>query len=335
MKQTSSRHWASVGFLFRAAHKLGVRITMLDEERSLREFEKAGKKVLVLHDMPSLNELISARLVSDKALVKRVLHRYGILVPPGTKETRISKVFELIDRGILKFPLVVKPVEGSQGSAVFVGVDDKRWLSIAIQEVFKYNRRTKGRTNSFIVEKFVRGDDYRLLVLDGKVLTVLMRKPAYVIGDGTSSIRQLIDQYNRQPEVGKFQPLCPIVRDLELDRHIRQQNLTENTIVPKGKRIVLRKNANVSTGGRSFECADRVHPEYKKMALRIAKIFKLRFCGIDLIATDISKFTDFAVIEINETPGFDIHEQPYRGRPFPVAEHLIRAMFPVPTVSPI
>ncbi|MFO0705030.1 MAG: ATP-grasp domain-containing protein [Candidatus Andersenbacteria bacterium] len=331
MKQPSSRHWASVGFLFRAAQKFGVTINVLDEERHVVEFQKNSKKILVLDDVPNLNRLVSARLVRDKALVKRVLRQHGVSVPPGIKETRVTRALELVGHGILKFPLVVKPVEGSQGSAVFVGVTDTKWLATAIEEVFKYNRRTKGKSNSFIVEEFVPGDDYRLLVLDGKVLTVVMRKPAYVIGDGVLSIGRLIDQYNQQPEVGKYQPLCPIVRDLELQRHLHEQHLTEKLVPPKGKRIVLRKNANVSTGGRSFECADKVHPEYKKMAVRLARIFGLRFCGIDLIARDISKFSNYAVIEINETPGFDIHEQPYRGRPFPVAEHLVRAMFSMPS----
>ena len=219
------------------------------------------------------------------------------------------------------------------GQAVSVAIKDEYWLQIALKEVFKYNRRKLGKPESYLIEEYIPGDDYRILVLDGKALTVLMRKPAYVVGDGKHNIDELITEYNDQPGVDKKQPLCPITRDYELERILVEAELSEDTILPNGKTVYLRKNANISTGGRSFECADKTHPEYKNLAIRIAKIFEFRFCAVDFVAADISKFEKFAIIEVNNTPGFDIHEVPYSGKPFPVAEHLIEAMFNDPCAT--
>ena len=277
--------------------------------------------------IPDLNAYLPTTIVNNKYLSKILLARSRIPVARGQKFTNAHKALADLDSGKIAFPLVVKPVEGSQGEAVAVAITRRDWFVTAIREVFKYNRRKTGKPGSFLVEEYLAGNDYRFLVLDGKVLTVLMRKPAYVIGDGTHSISELIAEYNSQPGVAKDQPLCPIVKDAELQRNLVRLHLTPGSIVPRGKQVFLRKNANVSTGGRSFECADRVAPRYRRLAVKIAKIFQLRFYAVDLIAKDIGTYDHFGVIEINDTPGFDLHESPYRGRPFPVAEHLVRAMF--------
>lgn len=328
MQQNSdSEKWKTVRLLEQAAERMGVKIKMLDPVSNFRIYEKNGKQVYVLEFVPELNGYVTGRVVNDKALVKRVLKKFNIPVPAGFVEKNIRKALDNIEQKIVRYPLVVKPIDGSMGHAVTADIKSKDWLIRAINEVFKYNRRTKGKPNSFLVEEYISGSDYRLLVLDNKVLTVLMRKPAAVIGDGVLNIGQLIDTFNAQPEIGSHKPLCPIKRDYELYRNLNAQHLTEKNVPAKGQKIVLRKNANVSCGGLTYECADRTHPQYKRLAVQIAKIFSLRFCSVDLIAPDIRKFEKYSVIEVNNTPGFDIHEKPYRGKPFPVAEHLIRAMF--------
>ncbi len=327
MRNILSSKWSSVSLLIAAAEKAGVDVKTFDEERGLRVFEKDGHRVFVLDHVPNLNAYIQATVVNDKALVKRVLNVRGVTTPRGFKESNLDRGLDRLDRGLIKYPVVVKPVVGSRGHAVTADIQTRQWFIRAIKEVFKYNRRTKGKSNSFLVEEYVKGDDYRLLVLDDHVLTAAMRKPAYVIGDGQSTIGQLIDLYNRQLGLDKQRSHCAILRDYELQRILDRQKITENSAPAKGQQVFLRKNANVSSGGRSFECAKRVHPEYKKLAVRIAKIFGLRFCSVDFIAPDISKFEKYAIIEINDTPGFDIHEKPYKGNAFPVSEHLIRTMF--------
>lgn len=318
------------GALLSAAKKNGVDVELVDKARGLRIFSKKGKNVYVKWHVPDLNSHVSCTVSGNKALAKLILNKHKIPNPKGWILKNMRKTLQMVDQKIIKFPVVVKPIDGSQGHAVTVGIKDKECLIGAIKEVYKYNRRKKGRPNSFLIEEYLFGCDYRLLVMDGKVLTSLRREPAYVDGDGKQTIRQLIDEYNDQPGVGKDQPLCPIVNDFEFRRNLREKKLTEDNVVVKDDKVFLRQNANVSTGGRSFECDNEVNPKYKKLAVEIAEIFQLRFCAIDLIAVDIKKFEKFGIIEINYMPGFDIHEVPYRGKPFHVAESLMNAMFNSP-----
>lgn len=317
----------SVNALHIAARKYQIQVETIDQEAGLHIFKYGGERFFVRNHVPDLNTYVPSRVINNKYLAKKILMKYTIPVPQGMTFTNLHKAEASLAQGTIAFPLVIKPVEGSQGAAVTVDIRSREWLRAAVQEVFKYNRRKYGKPGSFLVEQYVPGNDYRLLVLDGRVLTALMRKPAYVIGDGSHTIGQLIDEYNAQPGVAKDQPLCPIVIDYELHRNLQAQRLDLTTVLTHGKQIFLRRNANVSTGGRSFECFDKVAPAYITLATTIADIFQLRFFAVDLIARDISVFERFAVIEINDMPGFDLHEAPYRGKPFPVAEHILRAMF--------
>ncbi|MFA5134882.1 MAG: hypothetical protein WC505_03805 [Patescibacteria group bacterium] len=316
-----------VGALRRAAEKLGVEVETIDRDAGLQLFKYGTESFFVQRHIPDLNTFVPSKIVSDKYLAKTILVQAGIPTPRGFKFTNLQKAIKLLENGTIKFPLVVKPIEGSEGEAVTVDITKREWFVTAIQEVFKYNRRKTGKPGTFLVEDYIAGNDYRFLVLDGKLLAVLMRKPAYVIGDGVHTISELIAEYNGQPGVAKDQPLCPIVKDFELKRNLLSLNLSLTTVVPPGKQVFLRKNSNVSTGGRSFECYEKAAADYKKLALKIAPLFRLRFYAVDLIAKDISEYKNFAIIEINNSPGFDIHEAPYRGKSFPVAEHLVRAMF--------
>ncbi len=314
--------------LQQAVLRAGYSLECLDSDAQVFiATNKQGHKRFIKAHVADLNTYLSAMLSRDKALVKRILAAKNINVPGGIVESNLKKTTSLVRSGSLKYPLVVKPVIGSQGQAVTVDIRDEATLIKGIEEVYKYNRRTQGKQNSFILEPYVSGDDYRFVVLDGKVLTVLMRKPAYVIADGINSIANLIDRYNAQPGVEKHLPLCPIVRDFEMQRHLQAQGLSEKSILAKGRRIYLRKNANVSTGGRSFECMSKVHSEYIKLASHVAGLLKLRFAAVDLISPNITVFNKYNVIEVNDTPGFDLHEAPYSGKPFPVADHLVQSMF--------
>lgn len=327
MKKISYTKLTCIGSLLEAAKKFSIDVEVVDKSCDLMIFSKNGRNIFVKRHILNLNSHVSSIITSNKALIKRILKKNNISTPEGIEETSIKRALQLLDRGIIKFPLVVKPVNGDQGRAVTADIRDKKWFVAAINEVFKYNRNRKGKANSFFIEDFIPGDDFRFLVLDNKVLTVLMRKPAYVIGDGVKTIGELIDEYNSQPGVRKDQPLCPIVNDYEFERNLLLQKLSEKSVIPKRKVIYLRKNANVSTGGRSFECFYKAHEKYIKLAVKLAKLFNLRFCSVDVIAKDISKYEKFGVIEINNNSGFDIHEVPYRGKPYPVAEHLVKAMF--------
>ncbi|EKE11387.1 MAG: cyanophycin synthase [uncultured bacterium] len=315
------------GALLQAAKKHGVAVEMVDEKSQLMIFSKNEKSCYVKRHVVDINSQMSAILTSNKFLTKRLLKKNGIPVPAGFREKKLEKVLERMKRKEIKFPLVVKPTNGCQGGAVTVDIQDAEWLKKAIDETKKYNSLRKNGPDAFLVEEYIAGSDFRFLILDGKILTVLMRKPAYVVGDGKKNIGELINEYNGQPGVAKNQPLCPIVRDYEFDRNLLEQDLSEEVVVGKGKIIHLRKSANVSTGGRSFECLDKVDQKYFALMEKIVKIFGIRFCAVDIIAEDIGKFENFRVIELNDTPGFDIHEEPFEGKPFRVAERLVDLIF--------
>lgn len=313
--------------LLAAAEKFGVKVDLISKDQGLRLFRKGKKEVFVKRHVPDLNSYVAVKVSASKALIKKVLDKNNIPNPKGWVLEDIKKALDLVDKGEIKFPVVVKPIDGCSGHAVTIEVKDKKCLVEAIKKVFEYNIAKRKGSNYFLIEEYLEGDDFRILVLDGKVLTSSCRKPAYVEGDGKKTIRELIKEYNSQPGVGKDLALCPIVRDFEFEKNLRENNLTEESVIEKDKIVYLRKNANISTGGRSFECNDKVNSKYKELAIKIAKLFNLRFCAVDLIAKDIRKFEEFGIIEVNSMPGFDIHEAPYSGRPFPVAEHLMRAMF--------
>ena len=327
MKTIPRTEFNCVGSMLAAAKKFNVGVEIINKEKGLRTFHKFGRSIFVRSYIPDLNSYVSTKIIDNKGLTKCILEKNNIPAPKGWIMKNYKKSLKMIDNEEMKFPLVVKPIDGSQGHAVSVGIKSKEFLTKAIKEAYKYNRRKKGRPNSFLIEEYIPGDDYRILVLDGKFLTATLRKPAYVVGDGVQTIGELIDEYNSQKGVSKDQPLCPIVRDFEFEKNLCENKITEKTIPKKNKRVYLRKNANVSTGGRSFECSGKVNSKYKKLAIKLAKIFQIRFCGIDLIAPDISKYEKFKIIELNGSPGFDIHEVPYKGKTYPVAEHLVKAMF--------
>lgn len=328
MKTIPFSKFNCVGSLLMAAKKFGVKVEIADEKSQLMLFSKNKESHYVKQHVMDINSHMSSIVTSNKFLTKKILANNGVPIPKGFKSNSFEKTLKKLEKGNINFPLVVKPVSGSQGGAVTVDIMDNHCLEEAINDAIIYNGVKKKRVSAFLVEEYVKGGDYRFLVLDGKILTVMLRKPAYVTGNGRMTIGQLIDEYNSQPGVDKKQPLCPIIRDHEFERSLSEQKLDENCVIAKGKTIFLRKSANISTGGRSFECLDEVHPQYYDLMKKIVEIFGIRFCAVDLMAEDIGKFEKYKIIEINDTPGFDIHEVPFEGKPFRVAERLVELIFP-------
>jgi len=164
---------------------------------------------------------------------------------------------------------------------------------------------------------FFEGSDLRLLVVGDQVVSTLKREPAYVIGNGHDTIRQLIHAFNIEwHSAVKYElPLCPIPLDSEVTRYLERLKLTLDSIVPAGQKTQLRWNANVSTGGRAIDVTDQVHPKIKELAVRVAKLSDLEIGGVDIMCknyetSDISA-DNVTILEINDSPGLDIHPQPY------------------------
>ena len=269
----------------------------------------------------------------DKEDTKYSLAQAEVQTPRGDIIRRESSLEEACR--YVGFPLVVKPVDGNHGRGITVNIKNYDDALIAFRSA-----KESSKSGAIIIEKYIVGDDYRLLVINNKLVAAAVRTPAHVIGDGKSTIQQLIDEVNKDPRrgYGHENVLTQItVNDLTLSI-IKANGYTLNSVLEKDKRLLLKDTANLSTGGTAEDVTDIVHPANVFMAERISKIIDLDICGIDVMTTDISKpleETGGAVLEVNAGPGFRMHLAPTSGLPRNVAAHVIDKLFPQGSTSRI
>ncbi|MCX7841547.1 MAG: cyanophycin synthetase [Clostridia bacterium] len=267
---------------------------------------------------------ISVDIAGNKQLTKEILDSLGIPVPLGdmayTEDTAVAAAESI------GYPVVVKPYDSNQGKGVTLNITGEAMVRAAFREAMKFS-------NAVIVEKFIRGRDYRVLVVGDKVSAVSERRPPAVAGDGIHSIRQLVDIENSSPLRGEGheKPLTRIKLDEAALRVLACQGLNENHIPPEGKVIVLRDNANLSTGGTARSCTGEIHPYNSELAVKAAKALSLDIAGIDITMEDISTpmtEDNGAVIEVNAAPGLRMHLYPAEGEKNNVAADIIDMLFP-------
>lgn len=238
---------------------------------------------------------------NSKSLGKSVFNALGFPTPPFVL---VNSPDELADAAVrIGWPCVIKPLSCGKGKGVIAGIKNMTELESAFFHARKYS------SGPVMVEGFVTGDDYRLLVFDGKFFGALRRDLPYVIGDGKSSLRQLIGKINesRTQSLVKSRYLCPIPIDAALELHLAQQEVGLESVPQNNRRITLRSNANISTGGTGTDVSGIIHPDVKQMAESVAKTMGLSIVGIDYITEDIETSWRHggALIESNITPGID------------------------------
>ncbi|MEZ4793457.1 MAG: cyanophycin synthetase [Gelidibacter sp.] len=276
---------------------------------------------------------IGVELACDKEDTKFLLEQAEVQTPRGDIIRRESSLEEACR--YVGFPLVVKPVDGNHGRGITVNIKNYEDALTAFRSA-----KESSKSGAIIIEKYITGDDYRLLVINHKLVAAAVRTPAHVIGDGKSTIQQLIDEVNKDPRrgYGHENVLTQItINDLTLGI-IKANGYTLDSILEKDKRLLLKDTANLSTGGTAEDVTDMVHPANVFMAERISKIIDLDICGIDVMTTDISKpleETGGAVLEVNAGPGFRMHLAPTSGLPRNVAAHVIDKLFPQGSTSRI
>lgn len=267
---------------------------------------------------------IAVEIAGDKEDTKYLLEQAEIPVPRGQilqSEINLQEVVEYIG-----FPLVTKPIDGNHGRGISVNIKN-------LEDAVSGFRAAKMVSNSVIIERYITGDDYRLLVINNILVAAAKRTPAHVVGDGKKNIEQLVHDVNRDPRrgYGHENVLTQIsINDLTLGI-ITANGYTLKTVLNPGEILILKDTANLSTGGTAEDVTDIVHPANIFMAERISKIIDLDICGIDIVTTDISKpleETDGAVIEVNAGPGFRMHLAPTKGLPRNVAAPVIDKLFP-------
>jgi len=274
---------------------------------------------------------IAVDIACDKELTKRLLDNVGIPVPSGYVVKTKGEAFT--KGNLLGFPLVVKPIDASQGRGVMVNINSEASLARAYEEAFKLSKEV-------IVERYIEGNDYRFLIINNHFVAASQREPAHVIGDGKSTIKELVEKVNADPRrgFGHENVLTKIVIDDMTQNILSSFGLTQDSILEEGRRVNLKTTANLSTGGTATDVTDIVHPANKALAERAAKVIGLDIAGIDIIAPDIRKpiiETGGAVVEVNAAPGFRMHLVPLEGRGRNVGKFVVDMLFPPGTPSRI
>ncbi len=278
---------------------------------------------------------IAESIAQDKELTRRLLHNAGIPVPIGRSVESAEDAWEAAqDIGL---PVVVKPQCGNHGRGVATNLNTR-------EEVLAAYAAAREEESTIVVESFIEGDDYRLLVVGDHMVAAARRVPAHVIGDGTLTIRQLVDVVNQDPRRsdGHATVLSFIKIDTVAESVLAQQGFTPDSIPPAGKKVLIRRNANLSTGGMAVDVTAKVHPEVAARAVEAAKIVGLDIAGIDVVTTNIEcsmESQNSAIVEVNAGPGLRMHLEPSEGQSQPVGEAIIDSLFPtgsngrIPVVS--
>lgn len=279
----------------------------------------------------STTSSIAVELACDKEETKNLLEASEIPVPRGRIVRDEEDMQAAIDR--IGYPVVLKPVNGNHGKGATTNIKTWEDAKVALEAAQKYSR-------SVICEKFITGRDFRCLVINYKFVAAALRTPAAVIGDGTSTVQQLIDEVNKDPRrgYGHEKVLTSIKVDHFLMDMLEKKGYTLDTVIEPGEELWLKPTANLSTGGTATDVTDYVHPSNVFMCERIARIIGLNICGIDIMAEDLSvPITENggAVLEVNAAPGFRMHLDPTDGLPRNVAEPVIDMLYPPGTSARI
>ena len=267
---------------------------------------------------------IAESIAQDKELTRTLLRSIGIPTPEGRSVESAEDAWEAAED--IGLPVVVKPQYGNHGRGVATNLQSREQVMAA------YNAaREEGR--SIVVERHAPGDDYRMLVVGGKLVAAARREPAHVIGDGQSTVQKLIDKVNEDPRRsdGHSTSLSLIKIDAVALGVLLDQGMTPDTIPPVGKKVLIRRNANLSTGGTASDVTDQLHPDVARHAIEAARIVGLDIAGVDIVAQDISQPLQGqrgVIVEVNAGPGLRMHIEPSSGSPRPVGDAIIEMMFP-------
>ena len=266
---------------------------------------------------------IAESIAQDKDLTKKLLHSAGVPVPLGRPVTDLEDAWAVAqDIGL---PVVVKPQDGNQGKGVTVGITERAHFDIAYAAAGKYG--------TVMVERYLPGHDFRLLVVGQKLVAAARRDPPLVIGDGQQTVRELVAEVNKDPRRGEGHgtSLTKIRIDTIAEARLAAQNLTPDSVPAKGQRVILRNNANLSTGGTATDVTDSVHPEVAARAIEAAQTVGLDICGVDVVCETVIKPLEEqngGIVEVNAAPGLRMHLSPSFGKGRDVGGAVMDLMYP-------
>jgi cyanophycin synthetase len=274
---------------------------------------------------------IAVDLVGDKSRTKSILSNAHIPVPEGRVISNFCEVQDMMNSG--DFPVVIKPLVGNHGRGVTTNI-------VTVDEAKAAFNRAKAICNDVILERYIVGYDFRILVVNNKFVAAARRTPASVTGDGRSSIEQLIQAENQNHLRGKaHENILTCIEVDDVTRDLLLKGGYSLTSIPAiGETVPLKPTANLSTGGTAEDVTDEVHPSNIALFERTARILGLNICGIDVVAKNLSQpiaNSGGAILEVNAAPGFRMHLQPSYGKPRNVARHVVDMLFPTEAPSRI
>ncbi|HUQ16021.1 MAG TPA: cyanophycin synthetase, partial [Gemmatimonadales bacterium] len=313
----------STASLVRAAEERDIPWIRLNE-RSLVQLGHGRYQRRIQATVTSETRHIAVEIASDKRLTNQILHDLGLPVPRQHRVRTVEGAVEAAEE--LGYPVVVKPLDGNHGRGVSINLTSEEQVRAAFDEAYE-------RSSVVIVESFLEGHDYRILVVNGKVLAVSQRVPGHVVGDGVHTIGQLVETVNTDPRrgVGHEKVLTRLEADPQAERLLEQAGLTLDSVLPAGEVFSLRSTGNLSTGGTAIDRTDVIHYDNRIMAERAVKAVGLDVGGVDFISPDVArsyKEVGGGIVEINAAPGFRMHVAPTEGTPRDVAGPVIDMLFP-------
>ncbi len=267
---------------------------------------------------------IAESIAQDKELTRSLLRSVGVPVPEGRPVDSAGDAWALAQE--LRGPVVIKPRFGNHGRGVTANLRTREQVEQAYAAA-----REEG--SSIVCERYVQGQDHRLLVVGDRLVAAALREPAQVVGDGRSTIGELVAQVNLDPRRsdGHATSLSLIKLDAIALAVLAEQGLDADAIPAPGTEVLLRRNANLSTGGTATDVTSQVHPEVAAWAVDAARVVGLDIAGVDILAEDIARPLETqggAVVEVNAGPGLRMHLEPSVGGPQPVGEAIVDLLFP-------
>ncbi|BAS54200.1 glutathione synthase [Leptolyngbya boryana NIES-2135] len=313
--------------LLKSARELGIPTFYLWDE-GLMQYGYGRKQVRGIATTFERDSHLDSDFTTRKDDCKAFLQTLGFPVPKGRIVSSFNEALNAVDR--IGYPVAVKPVVGHKGIGVTANIQSDEDLEAAFDRAVEAVEPEQ--SIRIIIEQSIEGDDFRLLCVDGKFIAATKREPASVVGDGMSTIEELINRANRSPERSDTptSPMGKIHVDDAMHRYLAEQDLSIETVLERDRTIFLRKVANLSAGGLSIDATPNIHPDNIVLAQDVAQHFRLTCLGIDIMTRDLSrswKEGNFAIIEINAAPGIFMHLKPAIGNRVDVTSHILKTFF--------
>ncbi|WP_137176128.1 cyanophycin synthetase [Massilia sp. HP4] len=325
LRETAEDHaiGTSTGAVVNAALRRGIPALRLTESANLFQLGWGSRQKRLQATITGATNSIAVGIASDKQLTKALLDQAGVPVPEGDVVTTVEAAQRMARR--LGRPVAIKPLDANQGKGVTVDCVGPDAVARAFELARKHGRRV-------IVEEYLRGRDYRVLVTGNKIAAASWRRPPNVTGDGKSTIRELVEIENRNPARGDGHTniLTRITLDALADEALAKQGHDLDTVLEDGVSADLRGNANLSTGGTAEDVTDLLPEETRDICIRAARTIGLDVAGIDIICEDIARplrAQRGGIIEVNAAPGIRMHQYPSRGTPRDAGDAIVEALF--------